>query len=172
MGSRKPILWTLTVSMAIILGLTFWSQSSILAKEAASPQTAPPVAAAPAPPAAASNGQPATTTTASAQAGQTVYSQNCSSCHGATGAGTAGAFPPLANNPYVTGDAKAVILTVLNGKQGAITVNGQSFNGQMPAWKANLSNKDIANVINYIRTGLGNNKASEVKLSQVAALKK
>ncbi len=59
-----------------------------------------------------------------AAAGQKVYSQNCSSCHGATGGGTPGAFPPLAGNPFVTGDAKAVITTVLNGKNGAITVNG------------------------------------------------
>jgi mono/diheme cytochrome c family protein len=107
-----------------------------------------------------------------AQAGQKVYSQNCSSCHGATGMGTPGAFPPLANNPFVTGNANDVITTVLNGKTGAITVNGASYNGQMPPWKATLSNKDIAAVVTYIRSGLSNNKASAVTEQQVAKLKK
>ncbi|HEY8313430.1 MAG TPA: cytochrome b N-terminal domain-containing protein [Candidatus Baltobacteraceae bacterium] len=177
MGSRQPILWMLTVSMVIILGLTFWSQAGIVAKQAAQPAAAAGPATALAPPNAGSNGQaasggPAGSLGASAQAGQTVFSQNCSSCHGATGMGVAGTFPPLANNPVVTGDPKKVISIVLNGLQGPIKVGSQSFNGQMPAWKANLSTKDIANVVNFIRTGLGNNKASQIKLSAVAAAKK
>jgi nitrite reductase (NO-forming)/hydroxylamine reductase len=86
--------------------------------------------------------------------------------------GTPGAFPPLANNPFVTGPAKDVITTVLNGKTGPITVNGQSYNGQMPPWKASLSNKDIAAVVTYIRTGLGSNHASAVTEKDVAKLKK
>jgi cbb3-type cytochrome c oxidase subunit III len=107
-----------------------------------------------------------------AKAGQTVYSQKCSSCHGASGGGTPGAFPPLAGNDFVTGDSKQVVLTVLNGKTGPITVNGAGYNGTMPAWKASLSNKDVANVVTYIRTGLGNNHATPVKETDVAKLRK
>jgi mono/diheme cytochrome c family protein len=42
----------------------------------------------------------------------------------------------------------------------------------MPAWKASLSNKDIAAVVTFIRSGLGNNKAGAVTEQQVAKLKK
>ena len=107
-----------------------------------------------------------------AKAGEKVYSQNCSSCHGAGGAGVPGAFPPLTGNDFVTGDPKAVIATVLNGKTGPITVEGKSFNGTMPPWKATLSNKDVADVVTYIRAALGQNHASAVKEADVAKLKK
>ncbi|MDQ2872837.1 MAG: cytochrome b N-terminal domain-containing protein, partial [Candidatus Eremiobacteraeota bacterium] len=173
-GSRKPILWLLTVSMAVILGLTFWSQAGIVAKQAAAASIATPTTAQlPAPANAQANAQPAGgALSASAQAGKTVFAQNCSSCHGATGAGVPGTFPALADNPVVTGDPKKVVNILLNGLQGHIQVGSQSFNGQMPAWKANLSAKDITNVINFIRTGLGNNKATQIKQSLVTSQKK
>ncbi len=82
-----------------------------------------------------------------------------------------GSFPPLANNPVVTGDPNKVIGIVLNGLHGSITVNGQTYNGQMPPWKGTLSNKQIADVITYIRGSLGNNKASAVTEAQVAGYK-
>lgn len=103
-------------------------------------------------------------------AGQKVYATNCSSCHQATGKGQPGVFPPLAGNPVVTGDASKVIHIVKNGLNGKITVNGATYNGQMPAWKGTLSDGDIAAVISYIRTSWGN-KASTVTASQVTSAK-
>jgi ubiquinol-cytochrome c reductase cytochrome b subunit len=188
-GNRKPIMWLLGVSLAVMWGLTLYAQMTVMTKQAAAPPSAPQAQIlameetnaaaggnATAPGAnnqsGTSSGGGAAPSSPLAQAGQKVYSQNCSSCHGATGMGTPGAFPPLANNPFVTGNANDVITTVLNGKTGAITVNGASYNGQMPPWKATLSNKDIAAVVTYIRSGLGNNKASAVTEQQVAKLKK
>ena len=180
LGSRKPILWTLAISLAIIWGLTTWSQLGIMQKEAAGTPSAPESQILAAEPASAqstlsggTSGAPAAGggLSASAQAGQSVYQQNCSSCHGATGMGTPGAFPPLADNPVVTGDKKAVAHIVVAGLQGAISVKGASYNGQMPAWKS-LSNKDLANVITFIRGGLGSNHASPVTEKDVAAVKK
>ncbi len=82
-----------------------------------------------------------------------------------------GAFPPLAKNAYVTGDPKKVIGTLLNGLNGAVSVNGKTYNGAMPAWKGQLSNAEIAAVITYIRSSWGN-KASAVTEAQVAAIAK
>ncbi|HEY5257514.1 MAG TPA: cytochrome b N-terminal domain-containing protein [Candidatus Baltobacteraceae bacterium] len=170
-GSRKFILWLTAISLIIMLTLTFWSQHQIVVQE----QTAP----APPPPAAATtttatktpaSGGPVLGAAASATAGAAVFSTNCSSCHGALGQGTPGAFPPLANNPVVTGDPNKVIGIVLDGLHGAITVNGATYNGMMPSWKGTLSNGDVANVITYIRGSLGN-KAGPVTKAQVDAYK-
>jgi mono/diheme cytochrome c family protein len=60
---------------------------------------------------------------------------------------------------------------LLGGLHGSISVNGTTYNGQMPAWKGTLSNKDIADVITFIRTSLGNNKASPVSEAQVSGYK-
>ena len=178
-GSRKPILWTLGISLLIIWWLTLWSQMSIMGKVAAQTPSAPaPVAAAEQAnitSAGHENQVPPSNTAAvspAAKHGMQVYSQNCSGCHGASGAGQPNVAPPLAANDFVTGDPKAVITTVLNGKSGAITVNGQNFNGMMPPWKASLSNKDIADVVTYIRSALGTNHAGAVKEADVAKLKK
>ena len=82
-----------------------------------------------------------------------------------------GTFPPLAGNPVVTGDANKVIGIVLDGLHGSISVSGQTYNGMMPAWKGTLSNKDVADVVTYIRGSLGSNKASAVTEAQVAGYK-
>jgi mono/diheme cytochrome c family protein len=42
----------------------------------------------------------------------------------------------------------------------------------MPPWKGTLSNKDIAAVVTFIRTGFGSNHASAVTVQDVAKLKK
>lgn len=179
-GSRKPIMWTVGISLVIMWALTLWSQVSIMQKEAAAPQSLPQSQILAAqettninesgggsqPPSAGASMSP------SARAGMAVYDKNCSSCHGTGGTGTPGAFPPLADNAFVTGNPKDVIGVLLNGKQGQITVNGASYNGMMPAWKGTLSDKDIANVITYIRSSLGKNSAGAVTPKDVAAVKK
>ena len=176
LGSRKFILWLLGVSLLIIWSLTIWSQLSIMQKQAAG---GPPAVAAKEQTNIAKAGgssmvAPSTTAVVSpaAKAGQAVYSQNCSSCHGAAGAGMPPQFPPLDGNSFVTGDANQVITAVLNGKTGTIQVNGTNYNGTMPPWKSSLSNKDIANVVTYIRSALGTNHASAVTPADVAKLKK
>ncbi len=94
----------------------------------------------------------ATTTTAELSAnGQAVYDGNCASCHQATGKGIAGAFPPLAGNVinHAKNNRDYLPSAVLFGLMGEIDVNGQTYNGAMPAWK-HLSDQDIADVINHI----------------------
>jgi mono/diheme cytochrome c family protein len=110
------------------------------------------------------------TTAGGAAAGATVYTANCAGCHGATGTGQPGVFPPLANNPVVTGPADKVISIVNNGLTTPITVNGANFSGSMPAWKGNLTPAQIADVLTYVRSAWGN-KASPVTTAQVTAAK-
>jgi cbb3-type cytochrome c oxidase subunit III len=102
--------------------------------------------------------------------GKAIFATNCSSCHASAGQGAPGLAPPLAKNPYVTGDPKKVCLTVLHGMTGKIVVHGTSYDGQMPPWKDALSNAEIAAVVSYVRTSWGN-KASKVTEKQVKSLK-
>jgi ubiquinol-cytochrome c reductase cytochrome b subunit len=108
---------------------------------------------------------------ASAAAGAQVYATNCAGCHQANGQGQPGMFPPLAGNPVVTGDSGAVIKIVADGLSGQITVKGSNYSGQMPAWKGQLSNAQIAAVVTYIRDAWGN-KAPPVTEAQVTAAAK
>ena len=112
----------------------------------------------------------ATTKGGGAAAGATVYTANCAGCHGAAGTGQPGVFPPLANNPVVTGPADKVITIVDGGLTTPITVNGANYSGTMPAWKGNLKPDQIADVISYIRSTWGN-KGGPVTAAQVNAAK-
>jgi mono/diheme cytochrome c family protein/heme/copper-type cytochrome/quinol oxidase subunit 4 len=91
--------------------------------------------------------------------GQQVYATNCSSCHQAEGQGIPGAFPPLADHASeiynAPGGREVLIHTVLFGLQGEIDVHGVTYNGLMPAWPQ-LSDADIANVIDHVVTAWGN----------------
>jgi ubiquinol-cytochrome c reductase cytochrome b subunit len=186
-GTRKGILWGTTIMIIAIVGLSIFAQLQVMAKQAAAPPSlsqaqilsmsdettgtgGTPVSTAPG----ANNANAPTggsAPTAQAANGAKVFSANCSSCHGAQGQGVPGAFPPLANNPVVTGDPNKVVGILLGGLHGSITVAGATYNGQMPAWKGTLSNSDIADVITYIRSSLGNNKASAVSTAQVSGYK-
>ncbi len=91
--------------------------------------------------------------------GKSLFMDNCSACHQATGKGVKGAFPPLAGSPLVQGDGKLVATTVLNGRAG------------MPAFKDDLSDPDLAAILTYVRSSWGN-KASAIKPGDVAAARK
>ncbi|MCP4962183.1 MAG: cytochrome c, partial [Actinomycetia bacterium] len=83
--------------------------------------------------------------------GATVYGTSCSSCHQAGGAGIEGTFPPLVDNPNVT-DADYVRQVIVDGKQGAIEVNGVSYDGIMPPF-ATMASEDVDALVVYITNG-------------------
>ena len=88
--------------------------------------------------------------------GAQVYSQNCASCHGEAGAGTPGVFPALAGDPIVNGsDADAHIKVVLHGLSGK-SIGGKTYAAQMPSFAAQLSDAQIAAVVDHERTSWGN----------------
>lgn len=85
------------------------------------------------------------------RAGAEVYSTICAQCHQSGGIGVPGKYPPLQDNPNVA-DAAYVEQVLRNGRTGAITVNGETYDGVMPAQTA-LSDDDIVNVIAYVQSG-------------------
>jgi nitrite reductase (NO-forming) len=86
--------------------------------------------------------------------GKGVYAANCAACHQASGQGIPKAFPPLVRSDYLNADKERAIRTVTGGLQGPVTVNGEKYNGVMPAWT--LSDEDVAAVLSYIYGSWGN----------------
>jgi len=104
-----------------------------------------------------------------ALSGAQLFAVRCSTCHQSAGQGT-DAYPPLAGNPVVTAaDPSMMIGVIVNGRTGPITVNAKTFNGQMPTWKGQLTDANIAAVATYIRSAWGND-ASPVTEQQVAGI--
>ena len=102
-----------------------------------------------------------------ALSGAALFAAKCATCHQSLGQGT-DVYPPLAGNPVVAAaDPSAMIGVIVNGRSGPLTVNGKTYNGQMPTWKGTLSNADIASVATYVRSSWGNN-ASPVTEEQVS----
>ncbi len=89
--------------------------------------------------------------------GSKIYSSaGCSGCHGHSGNGGIG--PRLSGNKELS-DAHAVVEQILNGGK------------QMPPFKGQLSDAEIAAVATYIRTGLNGNHFGDVSEQQVAQAK-
>ncbi len=100
--------------------------------------------------------------------GKAIFLLNCAVCHRQTGEG-GGPYPPLAHNADVNAvDSATLIQTVLNGRTGPISVHGVQYGGNMPSWRGQLSNSEIAAVLTYVRTAWGNG-APAVSEDQVAA---
>jgi len=97
--------------------------------------------------------------------GKKVYDSVCLACHMADGSGVPGMHPPLAETDWVTGDKERLIKLTLEGMSGKIEVKGEEYNSIMPP-HSHLTNKQIADVLTYIRGSFGNN-ASEVTVEEV-----
>lgn len=95
------------------------------------------------------------------QRGESVYTANCVACHQANGKGVPGAFAALDGSAMVNGPKADQINILLNGKAG------------MPAWKATLSDTEIAAVITYTRNSWSNKAAENiVQPAEVLAARK
>lgn len=90
-----------------------------------------------------------------ASTGPQLYTQNCSACHGASGAGIPGAFPALAADPVVNATNPAEhIAILLRGLKGR-AIKAVTYSSQMPAFPQ-LSDADIAAIVDHERTSWGN----------------
>ncbi|MCO6466392.1 MAG: cytochrome c [Bradyrhizobiaceae bacterium] len=89
--------------------------------------------------------------------GKDVYGRICAACHLGNGKGVpANNIPPLAGSEIAQGDATKPISIVLHGFMGPIERGGTQINGQMAAWKDQLSDQQIADVLTYVRKSFGN----------------
>ena len=90
---------------------------------------------------------PVAASDASTKAGQTLYTKNCASCHGKTGLGDGVKARALKDFP---GDfSKADFQGQSDGDHFYRTKTGR---GEMPKYEGKLSDDDIWNLVNYMRT--------------------
>jgi mono/diheme cytochrome c family protein len=98
--------------------------------------------------------------------GRQLYEKHCQDCHGASGQGVPGIYPPLANNRSVLmASPLNAIHIVLNGGYPATTVENPRPYG-MPPFQQILRNEEIALIVSFIRNAWGN-KASRVNPAEV-----
>ena len=99
----------------------------------------------------------------SASPGEEVYSKACLTCHQPEGKGLPNVYPPLAKSDWIVGDASRLIKVVLHGLSGPIEVNGTPFKSiasvPMPPF-AGLSDKEISDLLTYLRSAFGNHAGS------------
>ncbi|MDZ7716814.1 MAG: cytochrome c [Balneolaceae bacterium] len=106
-----------------------------------------------------------------ANLGATLYRTSCSSCHQANGEGVTGAFPPLAGDPVVINeDATRHIEIILFGMQGK-AIDGVEYSAAMPPFSQQLSDEEVAAIVNHERESWGNN-APTVTKEDVAEVRK
>ncbi|HKD46755.1 MAG TPA: cytochrome c [Rhizomicrobium sp.] len=92
------------------------------------------------------------------QTGEAIYKGVCQTCHmpdakGAVGAGT---YPALANNSKLE----------VSGYPVAVVIHGQKA---MPSFGQAMSDEQVANIVNYVRTHFGNNYKDSVTPDDVKA---
>jgi mono/diheme cytochrome c family protein len=96
-----------------------------------------------------------------------LYVDHCAGCHQAKGRGLPGVFPPLSGNGVVVApDAANIVKVVLGGvpaKGGYIP---------MPSLASQLSDAQIAEIANYVRTNWGNAAPANVTPQAVAELRR
>jgi mono/diheme cytochrome c family protein len=96
----------------------------------------------------------------SAVTGEDTYQNLCAACHmadalGATGAGT---YPALASNPRLIAKGYPLYV-VLKGRNG------------MPSMADMLTDEQVADVVNYVRTHFGNAYADAATPAEAAQLR-
>ncbi len=87
-------------------------------------------------------------------AGKTIYTNKCMACHQENGEGVDPSFPALKG-------ADINIVTIINGKEGTA----------MAAFKDQLSDQELVDVINYVKHAWGNN-ADAVTVEDIINAKK
>ena len=101
--------------------------------------------------------------------GAAVYIDNCAACHRTDGNGYKRVFPALAGNPVLQSeDPTSLIHIVLKGGTLPATHTAPST-FTMPAFDWRLSDQEVADVVNFIRTSWGN-KGGDVTAKEVKAL--
>jgi mono/diheme cytochrome c family protein len=110
------------------------------------------------------------TTPATGASGADLYAHICQGCHmvqaqGATGAGK---YPSLVSNPALK-SADYVAVTVLLGKR-AMPAFGKPVDPSFNFGEVHISDADVAEVVNFVRSHFGNQYADKITASKIETM--
>ena len=106
--------------------------------------------------------------------GAALFKQHCAACHQETAAGTVGLAPPLLGEHWqrLAGERSYLPTVVLKGLSGPIKLaGGGSFNGNMPAFAATLTDDELVAVAGHLRGLQGAAGDKPLAADEVAALR-
>ena len=104
-------------------------------------------------------------------AGEAVYHDNCSACHGGDGAGAGVLFPTLVGNSIIAQSSPETLARVVLAGSQAVHTAGAPTTPAMPSLAWRLEDQEIADVLTYVRGSWGNS-APAVSSADVAAVRK
>ena len=105
------------------------------------------------------------------QPGAAIYASDCASCHGFDAKGFTSYMPALAGNPAVLDENPSSLINVLLNGSVPLVAEGTPDAYRMPQFRQQLSDRDAADVITFMRNRWGN-QAPAVTAAQVAKLRK
>jgi mono/diheme cytochrome c family protein len=105
------------------------------------------------------------------QQGELLYLNKCANCHMEDGSGLKGLIPPLAKADYFRDNPAKIVCIIRKGLEGPVVVNGKTYNQKMAAIPE-LSDIEIANIINYVSHTWENNLGYTKMTTVQAALEK
>lgn len=102
--------------------------------------------------------------------GEIIYVQECAACHRMDGKGAPRVFPALAGNSIVFAEdpSSLIQVTMAGGKMADTKHDMMAFT--MPGFY-HLSNQDLADVLNFVRSGWGNH-GSEISTRDIARMRR
>jgi mono/diheme cytochrome c family protein len=90
--------------------------------------------------------------------GRILYSRLCANCHQDQGEGVRGLIPPLAKSDYLSTHRSDLSCIISHGQKGNIVVNGVTYGTQEMLGIPDMTEFEIANILNYVSTNWGNNE--------------
>ena len=103
--------------------------------------------------------------------GEALYVDNCTGCHMESGEGLAQAFPQLKGSSAVQAETPDTVIHVVLAGAKIPSTKDNPTGLAMPAFDWKLDDKEVADVVNYIRNAWGN-AAPAVTAEQVANARK
>jgi mono/diheme cytochrome c family protein len=106
------------------------------------------------------------------QPGASVYVDSCAACHKTDGSGYQRFYPALRGNPVVMADDPASLIHIVLVGGTLPGVKGAPTAITMPAFGWRLSDQQVADVVNFIRSSWGNGVTTRVTAGDVAKQRK
>jgi mono/diheme cytochrome c family protein len=103
-----------------------------------------------------------------------LFLKTCAGCHGADGEGIEHVGPPLRESEYVHGSLDRLAMIILSGLEGPIHINNKEyrFNGTMPNFANNFNDREIADIISYLRNSYVASRGKSINEKRVGELRK